>query len=220
MNNKSFKSILLGTTIFCVCFASISAGATTVDLNSKGVTSMLGVVSAIQTDIQQGKQGQSYTYNLPSSATTDAIIDQGLLDDINNGVAPFYPIEGPVKLTVTGNPSHKQVIQGTTAIKGTADSKGKLTLNNVGSFTANADDYKNITEESIAGHLENITNYLKTNNATVKSNDGAAVHLIDADLEVNNSVFAFSDTSTATNISESGAAIFMQKEKGLFSLYY
>ncbi|MBQ8250593.1 MAG: hypothetical protein IJY92_01620, partial [Alphaproteobacteria bacterium] len=77
MMNKNFKSILLGTTIFCICsVAAFSAGA--MELNTDGTKTLVQGIAQIQTNTKAGTTG-SYTYTLPSSATTQTIYADGLI---------------------------------------------------------------------------------------------------------------------------------------------
>ena len=211
MTNTKLKSILLGSTIFCICtFSALSTEATTVNLNNEGAQKLTDAISIIQTKTNSGTTG-SYSYTLPSSASTDTIVPP----DLGSSGGKFTSINNPNQLTINGNTAYNQVIKGTLAIKNpgtTATTAGKLTINNVGSFTQNGLDYNNVTTDKIAGHIENLTNYLQTNGTNVKYSDAAAVHLVDSNLEVNNSIFAFSDTTKGTNLSEQGAAIHIRKE--------
>ncbi|MBQ8251152.1 MAG: hypothetical protein IJY92_04485, partial [Alphaproteobacteria bacterium] len=221
MMNKNFKSILLGTTIFCICsVVAFSAGAT--ELNTDGTKTLVQGIAQIQTNTKAGTT-DSYTYTLPSSDTTQTIYANGLITN----EASMTLVRNPNQLTINGDNDYNQVIQGTLTFSnplkdGSATEQeykgsGKLTINNVGSFTEKVNDYTKLTSDKIAGHIENLTKYLSANNvtsngATIKASDAAAVHMVDADLAVNSSIFAFSDTSAASNLGEQGAAIHIRKE--------
>ncbi len=205
MKNTKLTSILLASTVICTLALAPMAHATDSD-------GLKNIINQIRTNDFAGTDG-TYTYTIPAGTSTNPVVETIWFPETQNlDKNMIWNIASPDKLTVNGDDSN-QVIRGTLAVYDTVSGKtgkGSLTINNVGSFSQNITDYKDITTSNIQGHIENLSSYLS---GTAYSNpDTPAVYVKNADLNVDGSTFYNSDTSNAGNISENGAAIYIATE--------
>ncbi len=205
MKNTKLTSILLASTVICTLALAPMAHATDSD-------GLKNIINQIRTNDFAGTDG-TYTYTIPAGTSTNPVVETIWFPETQNlDKNMIWNIASPDKLTVNGDDSN-QVIRGTLAVYDTVSGKtgkGSLTINNVGSFSQNITDYKDITTSNIQGHIENLSSYLS---GTAYSNpDTPAVYVKNADLNVDGSIFYNSDTSNAGNISENGAAIYIATE--------
>ena len=207
--NKTLSTLLLTTTILSTVALEAMADETYKTIFDQ----MVAIHNTSNPAKPDAGTTNQYTYKLNSN-TTETLNNSTLIKDESD----YMSIKKSVDWVIDGTQATNEVVQGTLSLEPEIPASASLTVKNVGSSNTEYNDkWKNISEtdlnnlskEDLNGYLTNLTEHLNNSNSSFKNALYPTVFLENADLNVQNSVFANASNENITpdTNKEVGAAI-------------
>ena len=206
--NKKLSTLLLGTTILSTIAYNAVADTTYNTLFDQ----MVAISQTTNPARPDAGTTNQYTYKLNSNKT-EKLNNTSLIQDESD----YMSLKKSVDWVIDGSSATNEVIQGTLSMEPTNPGSASLTLKEIGSSNTNynniknlsAEELNNLSKEDFNGYLTNLTEHLQNSSSSFKEALYPTVYLKNADLEVQNSVFANASNENITPNAdkEVGAAV-------------